>query len=329
MSLLDGLNPINIISGGGYSSKRAYQQMGRLEQEAAYFNAELAAMLGGKNADAILQAASNNAYGMIATGYARAAAIERAGLRNLYLYEMQSFEETRRHAKQERYTAGMIRAMQSGTGTIVGSTNYYDDDPNDPYQSMSSNDQWLMSEIQEGLFQRAFMIDRQYQTALTMMMDTADRAYIERFTADTNADITLKNAALQADVVLAEADAKEAQLIMQGDHARQMASIQGNAALASGISSFVGNMIGGFFGGGSGIGGMIGAGLASGYNSMATTSSGIGGVNIGSAANINPATGQSSPTGIHSGYRTGSATQSPSLSSVGNPYSGRLPGLYT
>mgnify|MGYP001812600627 CR=1 FL=1 len=147
------------------------------------------------------------------------------------LYGMQADEEVRRHIYAEKMTAGSIRAMAGAAGvqTNTGSPLYY-----------------LNAQINEGLNQRQFMLNKHLQTMWTMDQEGQDKAYIYRLTASENASVIMANAELQAGVALAEAQARADAMRRSGDVAYETGQAQGSAAMWGGLGNAIGTGITGY-----------------------------------------------------------------------------------
>lgn len=198
---------------------------GALSKDASYANAADAERLGSINAGAITKAAYNNALATREIGYANAQAIADATLHNIRMYKIQSDEEIRLHKRDERWHAGEIRAMMSGTGVMVNS---------------GSPLAYLRSEITKGIQERQFMQTRDAWTMLGFAEDGMRQSLLTVKTANWNAKIAQDNASLQAGVVMAEAVAQAAAMRRQGDISAQVGVANAQAARASGQASALG-----------------------------------------------------------------------------------------
>lgn len=210
------------------AADRAYElamEGGSLSRDASYANAADVERLGAVNAGAITKAAYNNALATREIGYANAQAIADATLHNVQMYKIQSDEEIRLHKRDERWHAGEIRAMMSGTGVMVNS---------------GSPLAYLRSEITKGIQERHFMEYRDAWTMLGLTDDGLKQSLLTVKTANWNAKITQDNAALQAGVVMAEAVAQAAAMRRQGDISAQVGVANAQAARAQGQASALG-----------------------------------------------------------------------------------------
>jgi hypothetical protein len=215
--------------------ERAFELMkegGELSKAASYANASDAERIGALNAGAITKAAYNNALATRDVGYSNAKAIASSSLHNLGMYQIQSDEDQRLHRLEERWHAGEIRAMMSGTGVQVNT---------------GSPLAYLRSEITKGIQERQFMLTRDQWTMVGMGADDLKKTLLTVKTANWNAKVTEENAKLQAGVVMAAAVAEAAAMRRQGDIAAavgvanaQAARAQGNMAAIGAISNAVG-----------------------------------------------------------------------------------------
>jgi hypothetical protein len=204
---------------------------GKLSKEASYANAADAEALGSLNAGAITRAASTNAAMYSEIGYANANAIAQATQHNLGMYQIQSDEEQKQHRRGEKWHAGEIRAMASGSGIAINS---------------GSPLAYLQSEITKGVEERFYMGRRDALAMIGIGEEGLTKSLLTVKSANYNANITIQNAALKANVTIAEAMAQAAAMRRQGDISEQVgvanaqaARSQGQAAAISGISNAV------------------------------------------------------------------------------------------
>lgn len=225
-----GLSIFGAVSAKSAGDEAAAMIMegGALSKTASYANAADVESLGALNAGAITGAAKNNATMMREIGYANAQAIADATLQNLNLYKIQSDEEIRLHKRDERWHAGEIRAMMASTGVMVNS---------------GSPMAYLQAEIKSGIQERHFMQTRDAYTMLAMADEGLKTSLLTVTEANYNAQVTEKNAALQASVTIAEATAQAAAMRRQGDISAQVGVANAQAARAGGTSAAIG-MIG-------------------------------------------------------------------------------------
>lgn len=206
----------------GKRAEELMMQGGELSKNASYANAADAERLGSINAGAITKAAYNNALATREIGYANAQAITEATIHNVRMYKIQSDEEIRLHKRDERWHAGEIRAMMSGTGVMVNS---------------GSPLAYLRSEITKGIEERKFMQTRDAWTMLGLAEDGLRQSLLTVKTANWNAKVAQDNASLQASVVMAEAMAQAAAMRRQGDISAQVGVANAQAARAAGQAS--------------------------------------------------------------------------------------------
>ena len=212
-------------SAAGKEAAAKQEEGGLLSQEASYSNAADVEALGALNAGAITKAAANNASMMREIGYANANAIAEATLQNLNLYKIQSDEEQRLHLREERWHAGEIRAMMSGTGIAVNS---------------GSPMAYLNAEITAGIQERHFMARRDAYTMLAAADEGLKSSILTTMTANYNAQVTESNAALQASVAIAQATADAAAMRRQGDISAAVGVANAQAARAAGSAAALG-----------------------------------------------------------------------------------------
>ena len=198
---------------------------GQLSKDASYANAADAERLGALNAGAITGAASNNASMMREIGYANANAIADATKHNLQMYQIQSQEELRLHKRDQRWHAGEIRAMQASTGVQIGT---------------GSPLAYLNSEITKGIQEQHFMETRDNWTMLGMTDEGLKQSLLTVKSANYNAKVTQDNAALQAQVTIAESIAQAAAMRRQGDISAQVGVANAQAARANGTAGAIG-----------------------------------------------------------------------------------------
>jgi len=138
------------------------------------------------------------------------------------LYGMQADEEVRLFTRYQKKQAGAIRAMPGAAGvqTNTGSPLYF-----------------LNAEIDEGIRQKRFMLNKHLQTLWTMEQEGSDRAYIYRLTASENANVTVANAELSAGVTIAEAEARAASMERGGDLAYETGNANASAAMWGGVGN--------------------------------------------------------------------------------------------
>mgnify|MGYP001823232025 CR=1 FL=1 len=263
---------------GGLKAASSAKKGGQAAYEAAYANAQDILSLGLKNASALTSTASFNAGSVLRVGEANAQAIERAALRNMYLYGLQAGEERRRHIIQEKTTAGSIRAMAgaSGVQTNTGTPLHY-----------------LNAQIDLGIRERRYGDLKAFWTLKNMQEEGEERAYITRLTASEQASVIEYNAAMQSEIMLAESQARAAASERQGQVALETGNAQSTSAMFGAIGGAFGtfantfNALGGQWGWNSGGGGQT-------YNysgSAWQNQSSLGGSLYGTGMS-NPATSQ-------------------------------------
>ena len=202
---------------------------GALSKEASYANAADASRLGRMNASAINAAAQNNANVARSIGEANALAIQKSTLRNLQLQGLESNENLRRLEREGRWQAGEIRAMQAAGGISINS---------------GSPLAYLNSEVSEGIRSRQFEAMKGIYTMLGMAEEGLTSSLLTIYSSQRNADVMEKNAAMQAEVTIAEADMQAAAMMRQGDIMAQVgvanasaARYQGQAATLSALGN--------------------------------------------------------------------------------------------
>ena len=209
---------------GGYSASKSAKRYGKLAREAAYANASDLRGFGEFNAANIAAVGAINAGAIIDVGEANATYIERSTERNLYLYGLQAGEDVRRHLTAERQVAGDIRARASGSGIQVNT---------------GSPLQFLNAQVDEGITQRKYMVLKHTETIQSMGEEGADKAFVTRYTAEKNAEVTMANAEANASMALANAELAASQSERSGDLAQQSGQVAGSAAMIQGIGSAV------------------------------------------------------------------------------------------
>lgn len=228
-----GLAAVGIVTSlwGGYKSSQASRLGGSLARDAAYANAEDALALGELNANYVMQAAENNARSILTIGEVNANYVERSTQRNMMLFGLEADEDVRRFVRYEKVTAGAIRTMAGAAGvqTNTGSPLYY-----------------LNDQMNEGIRQRKFMTNKHLLTLWRMEQEGSDQAYIYRVTARENANVTLANAALQAEVTIAESLARAEAERRGGDIAYKTGQAQASAAMWQGVAGAVNAGIGAY-----------------------------------------------------------------------------------
>jgi hypothetical protein len=209
----------------GEEASELMMQGGALSKDASYANAADVESLGALNAGAITGAAQNNATMMREIGYANAQAIADATIHNIRMYNIQSQEELRLHERDERWHAGEIRAMQASTGVQVGS---------------GSPLAYLNSEITKGIQERHYMETRDAWAMLGLADDGLKQSLLTVKSANYNAKVTQDNAALQAQVTIAESIAQAAAMRRQGDISAQVGVANAQAARSQGMAGALG-----------------------------------------------------------------------------------------
>lgn len=209
---------------GGYSASKSAKRYGKLAREAAYTNASDLRGFGEFNAANIAAVGAINAGAIIDVGEANATYIERSTERNLYLYGLQAGEDVRRHLTAERQVAGDIRARASGSGIQVNT---------------GSPLQFLNAQVDEGITQRKYMVLKHTETIQSMGEEGADKAFVTRYTAEKNAEVTMANAEANASMALANAELAASQQETAGELAYESGQAQGQAAMIQGIGSAV------------------------------------------------------------------------------------------
>ena len=208
----------------GKRAQRLAEEGGALSQSASYANAADAEALGALNASAIMGAASNNATMSRELGYENAQAITDATLHNLQMYKMQSDEQIRQHDRQMKWNAGEIRAIVSSSGVMVNG---------------GSPQAFLESQITAGLQDRRFMMERDMYTMIGTAEDGLRQSLLTVKTANMNAQVMESNAALKAQVTIAEATAQAAAMRRQGDISAAVGVANGQAAYYGGQATAI------------------------------------------------------------------------------------------
>jgi len=209
----------------GDEAREAMIQGGQLSRDASYLNAADAERLGQINAAAITGAAANNAAMTLALGYENAQAIVEATVHNARMYAIQAQETIRQHIRGERWLAGDIRAALSSSGVMVNG---------------GSPQAFLESQITAGLQERQFVFQRDALTLIGEAEDGLRRSMLTQKEAQLNANVMKANAALQAQVTIAEATAQAAAMRRQGDIAAEVGVANGQAAYYGGLSNAIG-----------------------------------------------------------------------------------------
>jgi len=206
-------------------AERLALEGGALSQAASYANAADAEALGALNAAAITGAAENNAAMTLEMGYANAQAITDATLHNVKMYAIQSNETIKQHVREERWMAGDIRAVLSGSGVMVNG---------------GSPMAYLQATVKAGIQERDFMQRRDALTMIGMAEDGLRQSMLTRKEADLSASVMRSNAALQAQVTIAEATAQANAMRRQGDISKQVGVANAQAAYYGGMSNAIG-----------------------------------------------------------------------------------------
>ena len=216
----------------GYKSSKSLKKGGDLARDAAYANAADLRDMAHSNYAAYLEAGSVNANAIRTVGEANALAIERQTGRNMLMYGIQSDEDRRRHLIQEKVTAGMIRAQASGTGVQVntGSPLHY-----------------LNAQVDLGIRERRFGDLKAYWTLRNMYEEGTDRAHVTRLTAEQQAGVVEYNAALNAEISLAESLRQADAMERSGELQHETAGHQASAAMWGGITNAI-SSFGSFYG---------------------------------------------------------------------------------
>ncbi len=208
----------------GYSASRSAERGGALARDAAFANAADIRGFGDFNASNILEVGAVNAQAIVDVGEVNAQYIERATERNMHLYGLQAEEDVERHIRAEKQVAGDIRARASGSGIQVNT---------------GSPLQFLNAQVDEGIRQRGYMVLKHTETLYSMAEEGKDKAFVTRYTANKNADVTIANAQANASMALANAELTAAQQERSGELAYQSGQISGQQAMIQGITGAV------------------------------------------------------------------------------------------
>lgn len=210
---------------GGYSASKSAQAGGAAAQEAALANAADIRDFGAFNASSILNVGGINAQAIIDVGEINAQYIERSTDRNLFLYGLQADEDVNRHVRAEKQVAGDIRARASGSGVQVNT---------------GSPLQFLNAQVDEGIRQREYMVLTHTETITSMAEEGEDKAFVTRYTADKNAEVTLANAQANAEMAMANAELAASQQENAGELAYQSGQIAASQSMIQGVSGAIG-----------------------------------------------------------------------------------------
>ena len=211
----------------GYKASSAAKEGGLLANEAAQANASDIRGFGEFNASNILAVGEVNANAIIDVGEANATYIERSTERNIYLYGLQATEDVRRHLTAERQVAGDIRARASGSGIQVNT---------------GSPLHFLNAQVDEGITQRKYMVLKHTETLTSMSDEGADKAFVTRYTADKNAEVTMANAEANASMALANAENTASQQERAGELAEASGNAAASTAMIQGVSGAVSSL---------------------------------------------------------------------------------------
>jgi len=223
----------------GYKASSAAKKGGAAAREAAFANAADIRGFGDFNAQNILQVGAVNAQAIVDVGEINSQYIERSTERNIGLYGLQADEDVERHVRAEKQVAGDIRARASGSGIQVNT---------------GSPLQFLNAQVDEGIRQREYMVLKHTETLYSMAEEGKDKAFVTRYTADKNAEVTMANAQANASMALANAELSATQQERSGELAYQSGQVAGQSAMIQGISGAVSSgmntyaMAGGTFG---------------------------------------------------------------------------------
>jgi hypothetical protein len=215
----------------GYKGKQAAEAGGSAAQAAAEANAADIRGFGDFNASSILNVGAINAQAIIDVGEVNANYIERSTERNINLYGLQADEDVNRHKRAEKQVAGDIRARASGSGIQVNT---------------GSPLQFLNAQVDEGIRQREYMVLKHTETLYTMAEEGSDKAFVTRFTADKNAEVTMANAEANAAMALANAELAASQQENSGELAYQTGQIAGSSAMIQGITGAISGGLGAY-----------------------------------------------------------------------------------
>lgn len=208
----------------GYAGSKAAKAGGKAAQEAALANAADIRDFGAFNASSILNVGSINAQAIIDVGEINAQYIERSTDRNLFLYGLQADEDVNRHVRAEKQVAGDIRARASGSGVQVNT---------------GSPLQFLNAQVDEGIRQREYMVLTHTETITSMAEEGKDKAFVTRYTADKNAEVTLANAQANAEMALANAELSASQQENAGELAYQSGQIAASQSMIQGVTGAI------------------------------------------------------------------------------------------
>lgn len=181
---------------GGLGSSSSQKKYARKAYAAALQNAESFLQQSQIRNGVTMGIAGINA-GMIRNiGEANAQLVERTTAWNAAIEAMDFKEQLRLHERQEKHTAGRIRAMAAGSGfsANVGTPMHY-----------------LHSEVREGLRSRKFLHDVATLSITATIETGKDQAAVTRYEAEQRAHATMASAHLQVG-----ADMQIAQLQYQG-----------------------------------------------------------------------------------------------------------------
>lgn len=209
----------------GWNDSNRYKQAGQAYLNAAYANAADLLHYTGLNADLLRKAAHHTAGAIANIGEANAAMIERITARNMALYRQQADEEVRRHVIGEKMVAGGIRAMTGASGLMT---------------NVGTPLRYLETQVNEGMNQRQFMINKHKETLLTMKMEGEEKANIYRLTAHENAGMIIHNAEAQIGVMMNDAMRQQRSMLWQADLQAQQYKSQASSSFWGGILGAVG-----------------------------------------------------------------------------------------
>lgn len=218
----------SIIAGAslysGYKASKAAKAGGAASQEAAFANAADIRGFGDFNSSNILSVGAVNAQAIVDVGEVNSQYIERSTERNISLYGLQADEDVERHVRAEKQVAGDIRARASGSGIQVNT---------------GSPLQFLNAQVDEGIRQRQYMVLKHTETLYSMAEEGSDKAFVTRYTADKNAEVTMANAEANASMALANAELSATQQERSGDLAYQSGQIAGQSAMIQGVTGAI------------------------------------------------------------------------------------------
>jgi hypothetical protein len=206
----------------GYKQGQVADETGRLQREAAYANATDIESLANINAGIINSVAHENAAGYIRVGEANALAIEQATFFNVALQGMETLEDLRRHIYQERMISGSIRAAvgASGVQTNTGTPLHY-----------------LMAQQHQGKLERDYVAERGKLTILSTYEMGKTSAAITRLEARERANVEIRNAAAQAEMMSMQSMYEAISLRREGDLYELIGGYNRDAAIWGGISN--------------------------------------------------------------------------------------------